>query len=227
MCMRNQQGPWFAILARTNREKNATLLLENAGYECYLPLIKITRQWSGRVKEVEMPLFPEFLFCRMNPNNRLPILMSPGVIQIVGVGNTPMPVEEEEISAIQHSERSGVSVIPWPYMQVGHVAHIENGPLRGLSGIVLRIKSRLKLILSVSLLRRSVAVEIDRSWISAEYPGGSNANQPAPDPLAPFPYTPVRLGTVGGFPTKRLDVNRIASNTEVRRQSIPFTPEFN
>jgi len=75
MGIRNQQWPWFAILARTGREKNATLLLENAGYECYLPLIKFTRQWSDRVREIEMPLFSGYLFCRMNPHNRLPVLM--------------------------------------------------------------------------------------------------------------------------------------------------------
>jgi transcription antitermination factor NusG len=170
MGIRNQQWPWFAILARTGREKNATMLLENAGYECYLPAIKFTRKWSDRLKEIELPLFPGYLFCRMNPQNRLPVLMTPGVIQIVGVGKTPVPVEEQEIAAIQHVGKSGISIMPWPYLQVGHVARIEDGPLRGMTGIVVRIKPGLKLVLSVSLLQRSIAVEIDRSWIGAAYP---------------------------------------------------------
>lgn len=170
MGMRNQQWPWFAILARTGREKNATLLLENAGYECYLPVIKFTRQWSDRLKEIELPLFPGYLFCRMNPHNRLPVLTTPGVIQIVGVGKTPIPVEEQEIDEIQRVGKSGISLMPWPYLQVGHVAQIEEGPLRGVTGIVIRIKSGLKLVLSVNLLQRSIAVEIDRSWIGAAYP---------------------------------------------------------
>ena len=167
---RNQQWPWFAILARTGREKTANLLLENAGYECFLPISKDMRRWSDRMKEVEVPLFPGYFFCRMNPHNRLPVLITPGVIQIAGAGKTPIPVGEEEIAAIQCVEKSGLSTMPWPYLEVGHVARIEDGPLRGMSGIVIKIKSGLKLVLSVNLLQRSVAVEIDRSWIRAEHP---------------------------------------------------------
>jgi transcription antitermination factor NusG len=105
----------------------------------------------------------------MNPHDRLPVLMTPGVIQIVGVGTTPIPVAEEEIAAIQRVGKSGLSTMPWPYLEVGHVARIEDGPLRGVTGIVIKIKSGLKLVLSVNLLQRSVAVEIDRSWIGAAH----------------------------------------------------------
>jgi len=167
MGSRNQHWPWFAILVRTGREKTATLLLENAGYECLLPVSKYTRRWSDRIKEVEVPLFPGYLFCRMDPQNRLPVLMTPGVIQIVGVGKSPIPVEEEEIAAIQRVVKNGLSTMPWPYLQVGRVARIEEGPLRGMTGIIVRIKSGMKLVLSVSLLQRSVAVELDRSWVSS------------------------------------------------------------
>jgi len=167
MGSRNQHWPWFAILVRTGREKTATLLLENAGYECLLPVSKYTRRWSDRIKEVEVPLFPGYLFCRMGPQNRLPVLMTPGVIQIVGVGKSPIPVEEEEIAAIQRVVKNGLSTMPWPYLQVGRVARIEEGPLRGMTGIIVRIKSGMKLVLSVSLLQRSVAVELDRSWVSS------------------------------------------------------------
>ena len=107
----------------------------------------------------------------MNPHNRLPVLMTPGVIQIVGVGKTPIPVEEQEIAAIQRVGKSGFPTMPWPYLEVGHVVRIEEGPLQGLSGMVLKIKSGLKLVLSVSLLQRSVAVEIDRRWISSVHAG--------------------------------------------------------
>jgi len=171
MGIRTQQWPWFAILARTSREKTASLLLENGGYECYVPIVKYKRQWSDRIREVEVPLFPGYFFCRMNPHNRLPVLMTPGVIQIVGVGKTPIPVEEEEIAAIQRVGKSGLETMPWPYIEVGHVARIEEGPLRGLTGIVVKIKSGMKLVLSVSLLQRSVAVEIERRWISNTHVG--------------------------------------------------------
>jgi transcription antitermination factor NusG len=207
MGIHDQQWPWFAILARTGREKSATLLLENNGYECYLPTIKITRQWSDRLKEIELPLFPGYLFCRMNSHDRLPVLTTPGVVQIVGVGKSPIPIEEQEIAAIQRVGKSGISIMPWPYLQVGNVARIENGPLRGLSGIVIRIKSGLKLVLSVSLLQRSVAVEIDRSWISAVRPVRPIADQAASDSLTRFSHDPTKLGTVLDFASKRTNVN--------------------
>jgi transcription antitermination factor NusG len=180
MEIRSQKWPWFAIMVRTGRERTANLLLENTGLECFLPVSKSTRRWSDRLKEIEVPLFPGYLFCRMNPHNRLPILMTPGVIQIVGVGKSPIPVEEEQIEAIQHVEKSGLPVMPWPYMEVGHVARIGEGPLRGLEGIVVKIKSGMKLVLSVGLLQRSVAVEIERNWISEVRTGNAPANEPRP-----------------------------------------------
>jgi len=161
-----RQWPWFAILARSGREKYATMLLENAGFECFLPISKSTRKWSDRMKDIEVPLFPGYLFCRMNPNDRLPVLTTPGVIQIAGIGKMPIPVEEHEIAAVRQIEKSGLSAMPWPYLRVGNTARIEEGPLRGVSGIVVKIKSALKLVLSIELLQRSIAVEIDRNWIS-------------------------------------------------------------
>src|SRR6202790_869066 len=188
MSKRDQQWPWFAILARTGRERNATLLLENTGYECYLPISKFVRRWSDRVKETEVPLFPGYFLCPMNPYNRLPVLTTPGVIQIVGVGKTPVAVEEQEIAAIQRAGKSGIPIMPWPYMEVGQLARIKEGPLKGLTGIVVKIKSSAKLVLSVSLLQRAVAVEIDRRWISeAGTPAAGTAqyDRPTPIPMDP------------------------------------------
>jgi transcription antitermination factor NusG len=198
----NQQWPWYAIMVKTNREKTATMLLENAGYNCYLPLTECTRRWSDRVKESEVPLFPGYLFCRMNPHNRLPVLMTPGVIQIVGMGKTPVPVEEQEVSAIQRVAKSGLPTMPWPYLQVGHVAQIEDGPLRGTSGIVVKIKSGMKLVLSVSLLQRSVAVEIDRRWINAAHPVRPDATETSCSRLTSIAIDPSRLATAQSFPGK-------------------------
>jgi transcription antitermination factor NusG len=200
MGIHNQQWPWYAIMVRTNREKIATMLLENAGYHCYLPLTKCTRRWSDRVKESEVPLFPGYLFCRMNPHNRLPVLMTPGVIQIVGMGKMPVPVEEQEITAIQRVGKSGLPTMPWPFLQVGHVAQVEEGPLQGMTGIVIRIKSGMKLVLSVNLLQRSVAVEIDRSWISAAHSARQAANQTSSDRLTPVSMDPNKLSAAQGFP---------------------------
>ena len=179
MSTRNHPWPWYAILTKTGREKNATLLLENSSFECYLPVGKSSRRWSDRTKEIEVPLFPGYLFCRMNPNDRLPVLITPGVVQIVGAGKTPIAIQEHEIAAIKRVASSGLSTMPWPYLQLGQTARIEEGPLQGLSGIVVRIKSGLKLVLSVQLLQRSIAVEIDRSWIRATRPTGTEEHRSA------------------------------------------------
>jgi transcription antitermination factor NusG len=177
MTLRNRQLPWFAILVRTCREKTASLFLEGAGYECYLPVAHSTHRWSDRTKEFEEPLFPGYLFCRMDPHNRLPVLRSPGVIQIVGAGKTPIAIEEEEIGAIQQVVKSGLPAMPWPYLQIGSMARIAAGPLSGLTGIVVKIKSGLKLVLSVNLLQRSIAVEVNREWLSPMHPIGHAAIQ--------------------------------------------------
>jgi transcriptional antiterminator RfaH len=167
MGTRNQKWPWFAIHARAGREKSATLSLENAGYECFFPFVKCSGSWSDGMKEFDVPLFPGYLFCRMDPHYRLPVLMTPGVIQIVGAGETPIAVKEEEVAALQRVGKSGIATMPWPYLQVGQVVRLDEGPLRGLIGILVKIKSGLKFVLSVSVLQRSAAVEIDRAWISS------------------------------------------------------------
>ena len=165
MGVRNRQWPWFAIQVRAGSEKTANLQLENAGCESLFPVAKCTHCWSDCVEELGMPLFPGYLFCRMNPRHRLPILQVPGVIQIVGAGETPIPVGEEEIKAIQLVAKSGLATMPWPYLRAGHVVRIEDGPLKGLTGIVVKLRFGMKLVLSVKLLQQSVAVEIDRRWI--------------------------------------------------------------
>jgi transcription antitermination factor NusG len=192
MGIHDQQWPWFAVMVRAKREKCANAVLENAGYQCFLPLNKSIRQWSDRMKNSEVPLFPGYLFCRMDPQNRLTVLMTPGVIQIVGIGKTPTPVKEEEIAAIQRIAESGLSATPWPYLQVGNVVRIENGPLRGLTGNVFKIKTGLKLVVSVELLQRSVAVEIDREWISVPLAAGHDPTQRPHIPLASQSFFPVK-----------------------------------
>jgi transcription antitermination factor NusG len=207
MRVRSQQWPWFAILVKTGREKTANLLLENAGYECFLPVNRSTRRWSDRTKLVDVPLFPGYLFCRMNPHNRLTVLMTPGVIQIVGVGKTPIPVEEEEIEAIERVQTSGLSAMPWPYMEVGNVAQIVDGPLRGLTGIVVKIKSGVKLVLSVSLLQRSVAVEVERNWVGEVRPGKPTEIDTLRHRHASLPSEAVELSAITGVSDESIQVD--------------------
>lgn len=171
MHIRTHQWPWFAILARAGEEKNAAMLLENAGYECFLPLSTCQRRLDDGMQPTPTPLFSGYLFCRMKPQNRVPVLKTRGVIQIVGVGNTPTAIDEGEITAIQRAVKCELPTMPWPYVRVGIVARMEEGPLKGLTGFIVKIRFGIKLVLSVNLLQRSMAVEIDRQWISARQTG--------------------------------------------------------
>src|SRR6185436_19047058 len=140
------------------------------GYEVFLPLYRDRRRWSDRVKELELPLFPGYLFCRFDVTKRLPILTTPGIVQVVGLGKTPLPIEEKEIAAIQSIVISRLNAQPWPYLKVGQKVRIEQGRLTGLEGILIALKKTHRLVVSVSLLQRSVAVEVDHDWASPVSP---------------------------------------------------------
>jgi transcription antitermination factor NusG len=156
---------WYAIRVRTKFERFVSESLIGKGYEVYLPLYRSRRRWSDRVKELDLVLFPGYLFCRFDVNTRLPILKTPSVISIIGQGREPVPVSQNEIEAIQTVVRSGLPVLPWPQLAVGSRVLIEQGPLQGVEGVALDVKKKFRLFVSVSLLQRSISVEIDRDWV--------------------------------------------------------------
>ena len=155
---------WYALRIQSRLSGLASVTLRGKGYEEFLPLYRARRRWSDRVKQVELPLFPGYLFCQFDVNDRLPILTTPGVIGIVGAGKLPIPVDLEEIEAVRAILRSGLAAQPWPLLCVGSKVYIERGPLAGLEGIITNTDKVYRLVVSVSLLQRSVAVEIDREW---------------------------------------------------------------
>jgi len=162
--------PWFALQIRMRHEMNVADHLQGKNYEWFLPLCKARRRWSDRVKEVSSPLFPGYLFCRFNPHDRLPILKTPGVTQIVGYNHVPIPVDEHEIEAIRRLIASGLPNFPCAFLQLGSKVRIETGALRGLEGILTELKGKRRLVLSITLLQRSVAVEIDSDAVSVVQP---------------------------------------------------------
>jgi transcription antitermination factor NusG len=160
------QFPWFALRVRSRRETVIAAHLEGQGFECFLPLYKSIRRWSDRLKELEQPLFPGYLFCRFDFQNRRPILMTPGVQQIVGVGRTAMPVEDSELECIRTALASELPNQPWPYLQIGERVRVNYGSLNNLEGILINFKGSHRIVLSVTLLQRSVAMEIDLAWVT-------------------------------------------------------------
>ncbi len=188
---KSAEFPWFALQVRSRREGLVSTHLEGQGYECFLPLYKSKRRWSDRVKEVEQPLFPGYLFCRLDLNNRGPVLMTPSVQQIVGVGRTPIPVEEREMESIRLALSSGLPSQPWPYLHVGERVRVNYGSLVNLEGILVNFKGSNRVVLSVTLLQRSVAMEIDLAWLS---PVREAKAAPAARVLAVRPATAVVSG---------------------------------
>ena len=158
--------PWYAIHVQSKFEKTAASIVRGKGYEEFLPLCRTRRRWSDRVKQLELPLFPGYFFCRMNVTDGfLPILTTPGVVRIVSAGKYPVAVADSEIDAIQTVLRSGLPTTPWPSLSVGSRVIVEHGPLAGVEGTVLDLDKKFRLVLSVALLQRAVAVEIEREWV--------------------------------------------------------------
>lgn len=156
---------WFALRVKSRYEKLAATMAHNKGFEEFLPLYQCRRRWSDRFKSVDLPLFPGYLFCRLNPEYRLPILTIPGVLHLVGLGRMPVPIDDAEVAAIQTAVRSGLGVEPWPFLDVGQRVRLEDGPLAGLEGILVERRKQHRIVVSVTLLKRSVGVEIEADWV--------------------------------------------------------------
>jgi transcription antitermination factor NusG len=159
------EGKWYALQVRSRFEKVVGLHLRHKGFEEYVPVYRSRRQWSDRVKEIEKPLFPGYIFCKFDAMDRLPILIIPGVISVVNFGGSPLAVDENEIFAVQSVVNSGLTYGPWPFMSAGTPIRVRYGPLRGLEGFVVEVKNSYQLIISVALLARSVAVSIERDSV--------------------------------------------------------------
>jgi transcription antitermination factor NusG len=156
---------WYALRVRSNYERTVSSALEQKGYTQFLPTYEQKSKWSDRVKTINKPLFAGYVFCQFDVANRLPILTTPGVVGVVGLGKIPAPITETEIAAIQRIVDSGIAAIPWPLCTVGQRVVIEAGPLVGVEGRVLEIRNSCRIVVAVSLLQRAVSAEIERSWI--------------------------------------------------------------
>jgi len=158
---------WYALHVRSHCEKVVQAALQARGYAEYLPLYRKLSRWSDRMRQLVVPLFPGYVFCRFDINHRLPVLTIPGVAHIVGNGTRAEPIEDEELHGIKRMVASGFPITASPLIRAGQIVVVERGPLSGLEGLLLRIKGRDKLTVSLTLLQRSVAVEIDRSDVRA------------------------------------------------------------
>jgi transcription antitermination factor NusG len=155
--------PWFAVYVKYRHEKNIALALHGKGYEAFLPTYVKAHRNS---KTVEMPLFPGYIFCRLDTSNTLPVLTIPGVFSILGNGRGPEPISEVDIDGIRVMTSAGLTPCPWPYVSTGQSLRLTSGPLRGVEGVVVDASNAKWLVVSVHLLQRSVAVKVERTDVS-------------------------------------------------------------
>jgi len=158
--------PWYGVRVRSNFEQIVAVALRARGYEEFLPLLKVRRRWSDRIKCMERPLFPGYVFCRFDAGHQVPILEAPGVVGLIAFGRQPASIPEEEIAAVKTMLLSSLPVHPYPFLRSGQKIRIVRGPLAGVEGVVVEVKKGFRLVASVTLLQRSVSVEIDREWVS-------------------------------------------------------------
>jgi transcription antitermination factor NusG len=153
-------APWFAIHTRYQHENAAARSLVYKGFEVFLPQYTAVRHWTDRTKELSAPLFPCYLFLR-GGIPRLNIVTTPGVQGLVGFGGVPATIPDAEIEALRQAVARRVRLEPYPFLKCGDWVRVMSGPLEGIEGILVRNKNRYRLVLSVDLVQKSAAVEVD------------------------------------------------------------------
>jgi transcription antitermination factor NusG len=158
---------WYALRLKSQHEQNVANCLSFKGYEVFLPSYRTARRWSDRVTYGTLPLFPGYAFCRLDLAARTaPVVTTPGVIRILGIGSKPQPVDTAGITAIQTIAASRLPIAPWPYLRQGTRVCISRGPLGGVEGLVDSVRPE-RLVVSITLLSRSMMVEVDPAWLTA------------------------------------------------------------
>ena len=152
---------WFALYTRHQHEKKVADSLLGKGIEVFLPLYSAAHRWKDRVKQLSLPLFPNYVFVFVELEARFAILTSPGIYDFVRAAGRPAAIPLREIEAVRKALEKGISVEPHPFLKSGDRVRLKNGPLEGLEGLLVRKKSFYRLVLSVELLARSISVEVD------------------------------------------------------------------
>ena len=153
---------WFAIQVKSGSELVIESVLKGKGYEAFVPTYRSDEAGRGRT---ERPLFSGYVFCRFDPLVRAPIVTTPGVIKVVGYGRRPASLDESEMQAVRTVASSNLPTRPHSYLKPGQRVRIGEGPLRGLEGDISQTGDRRYLVVSVNLLQRSIAVELEPAWL--------------------------------------------------------------
>ena len=155
------QPRWYAVQTCANHEKRVLEQLGQRTVEAYLPLYQSVRRWKDRRMRLELPLFPGYVFVHLALRDRLRVLRTPSVVRLVGFGGQPAALPDQEIEALRQGLTHAMRIEPHPYLKVGQRVRVKAGPLQGLQGILVRKKNVSRFVISLDLIMRSVAAEID------------------------------------------------------------------
>lgn len=156
-----QEPCWYAAYTSANHEKRVAAQFEGRGVQHFLPLYQTVHRWKDRRMRLELPLFPSYIFVHLPLRDRLRVLEVPGVARLVGFGDYAAPLPAEEIEMLRNGLSQELNAQPHPYLMAGRRVRITNGPLAGMEGILMRRKNNFRLILSINLIMRSIAVDVD------------------------------------------------------------------
>jgi transcription antitermination factor NusG len=156
---------WYALYTCPRHEKRVAEQIEQRHISCFLPLYRSIRRWKDRRKELDLALFPGYVFVRITPQDRLRVLQLAGAVRFVSFNGQPVPLPASEMESLMSGLSSGVRAEPHPYLTVGRSVRVRSGPLAGAQGILIRRKDKFRVVLSLELIMRSVAVEVDESDI--------------------------------------------------------------
>jgi len=154
---------WYAGYTASRHEKRVAEHFEQRGVEHFLPLYETIHRWNNGRHRVQLPLFPGYIFVRIALRDRLRVIDVPGFVRLVGFNSLPHPLPEADINRMKEALNKGVLAEPYPYLTVGTRVEIRNGPMQGMTGILLRRQNKCRVVISVDLIMRSMAVEVEAS----------------------------------------------------------------
>ena len=159
------QRQWFAAYTHARHEKRVALQLEERGLEHFLPVYRSVRVWKDRRKELDLVLFPGYVFTRIEASEKLRVLRLPGVVRFVSFNGQPIPLAGDDLEALRNALSQGVRAEHHPYLTAGRRVKVVRGPLTGARGILIRVKTNCRIVISIEAIMRAVSVEIDESHI--------------------------------------------------------------
>lgn len=154
---------WYALYTCPHHEKSVAYQIEQRSIPCFLPLYRSMRRWKDRRKELELALFPGYVFVQLAWQDRLRVLQLASAVRLVSFNGHPAILPDAEMDSLRHRLSVGGRAEPHPYLCVGRRVRVCSGPLQGTEGIIVRRKDHCRLVFSLDLLMRSVAVEVDES----------------------------------------------------------------